>query len=96
MAKILCVLYDDPIDGYPKSYPRDDPLKIDHYPSGQTYPTPKLVDFKPGAVLGSVGLTTYLGSPATLSSSLPIRGAEFPLRVELPEAVISQPSGPPI
>ena len=22
MAKILCVLYDDPIDGYPKSYAR--------------------------------------------------------------------------
>ncbi len=24
MAKILCVLYDDPIDGYPKSNARDD------------------------------------------------------------------------
>jgi len=24
MAKVLCVLYDDPVDGYPKSYPRDD------------------------------------------------------------------------
>ena len=23
MAKILCVLYDDPIGGYPKSYARD-------------------------------------------------------------------------
>jgi formate dehydrogenase len=22
MAKVLCVLYDDPIDGYPKTYPR--------------------------------------------------------------------------
>jgi formate dehydrogenase len=30
MAKILCVLYDDPIDGYPKSYPRDDlPKKVE-------------------------------------------------------------------
>ena len=24
MAKILCVLYDDPIDGYPRDYARDD------------------------------------------------------------------------
>jgi len=24
MAKIVCVLYDDPITGYPKSYARDD------------------------------------------------------------------------
>ena len=28
MAKIVCVLYDDPIDGYPKSYARDDIPKI--------------------------------------------------------------------
>jgi hypothetical protein len=24
MAKVLCVLYDDPVDGYPKSYARHD------------------------------------------------------------------------
>ena len=29
MAKVVCVLYDDPVDGYPKSYPRDDLPKID-------------------------------------------------------------------
>ena len=29
MAKIVCVLYDDPVDGYPKSYARDDIPKID-------------------------------------------------------------------
>ena len=54
MAKIICVLYDDPVDGYPKSYPRDDLPKIEHYPGGQTLPTPKAIDFKPGALLGSV------------------------------------------
>ena len=32
MAKILCVLYPDPIDGYPKSYARDDIPKITKYP----------------------------------------------------------------
>ena len=41
MAKVLCVLYDDPVDGYPKTYARDDIPKLDHYPGGQTLPTPK-------------------------------------------------------
>ena len=54
MAKIICVLYDEPVDGYPKSYARDDLPKIEHYPRGQTLPTPKEIDFKPGALLGSV------------------------------------------
>jgi len=36
MSKVVCVLYDDPIDGYPKAYPRDDIPKFDHYPDGQT------------------------------------------------------------
>ena len=48
MAKVICVLYDDPVDGYPKSYPRDGLPKIDHYPGGQTLPTPKAIDFKAG------------------------------------------------
>jgi len=30
VAKVICVLYDDPVDGYPKSYPREDLPKIDH------------------------------------------------------------------
>ena len=77
MAKIICVLYDDPVDGYPKSYPRDDLPKIEHYPGGQTLPTPKAIDFKPGALLGSVsgelGLRKYLNRMATLSLSPPTR-----------------------
>ena len=36
MAKILCVLYDDPVDGYPPTYARDDIPKIESYPDGQT------------------------------------------------------------
>jgi hypothetical protein len=47
MAKIVCVLYDDPVDGYPKILPRDDLPKTEHYPGGQTLPTPKAIDFKP-------------------------------------------------
>ena len=54
MAKILCVLYDDPVDGYPPRYARDDLPKIERYPDGQTLPTPKAIDFRPGELLGSV------------------------------------------
>ncbi|MFC5263862.1 NAD-dependent formate dehydrogenase [Kribbella qitaiheensis] len=36
MAKVLCVLYDDPKDGYPTSYARDDIPTIESYPGGQT------------------------------------------------------------
>src|SRR5262252_450412 len=64
MAKIVCVLYDDPVSGYPKSYPRDDLPKLQEYPDGQTLPTPKAIDFQPGALLGSVsgelGLRKFL------------------------------------
>ena len=34
MANVLCVLYDDPVSGYPPSYPRDDIPKIERYPDG--------------------------------------------------------------
>ena len=40
MAKVVCVLYDDPIDGYPPKYARDNIPKITKYPDGQTAPTP--------------------------------------------------------
>jgi len=53
LATVLCVLYDDPIDGYPKSCPRNDLPKIERYPGGQTLPTPKAIDFTPGALLGA-------------------------------------------
>src|SRR6202163_853146 len=66
MAKVLCVLYDDPISGYPKSYARDGLPKIEKYPDGQTLPTPEGIDFTPGTLLGSVsgelGLRKYLES----------------------------------
>jgi formate dehydrogenase len=101
MAKVVCVLYDDPVDGYPKSYPRDDLPKIDRYPDGQTLPTPKSIDFKPGALLGSVsgelGLRKYLESNGhTLVVTSDKDGANSVLDRELPDAeiVISQPFWP--
>jgi formate dehydrogenase len=62
MAKVLCVLYDDPVDGYPKSYARDGIPSVTRYPGGQTAPTPKRIDFQPGALLGCVsgGLGPHL------------------------------------
>ena len=64
MAKIVCVLYDDPVDGYPPTYPLDDIPKIERYPDGQTTPTPSAIDFKPGELLGCVsgelGLRKFL------------------------------------
>ena len=101
MAKILCVLYDDPVAGYPKSYARDDVPTVDHYPGGQTLPTPHAIDFVPGALLGSVsgelGLRKYLeelGHTLVVTSDKDGPGSVF--ERELPDAdiVISQPFWP--
>lgn len=54
MATVLCVLYDDPKGGYPSSYPLSEIPRIERYPDGQSVPRPKRIDFKPGALLGSV------------------------------------------
>ena len=66
MAKVLCVLYDDPVDGYPGSYARDAIPVISSYPGGQTTPSPHAIDFTPGQLLGSVsgelGLRRFLDS----------------------------------
>ena len=101
MAKVLCVLYDDPVDGYPKSYARDGIPKIQRYPGSQTAPTPKQIDFKPGELLGSVsgelGLRKFLeglGHSFVVTSDK--EGATSVFERELPDAeiVISQPFWP--
>jgi len=101
MAKVVCVLYDDPVDGYPTSYPRDDLPKLERYPDGQTLPTPKGIDFAPGALLGSVsgelGLRPYLeGLGHTLVVTADKDGDGSTLDRELADAeiVISQPFWP--
>ena len=52
--KIVCVLYDDPVDGYPPKYARDGIPELDHYPDGQTMPSPSAINFTPGDLLGCV------------------------------------------
>merc|ERR1719150_2568246 len=71
-AKVVCVLYDDPMGGYPKSYPRDgkDIPQVTHYPDqygkpGQTVPSPKgsrdgLTGTLLGSVSGELGIRKFL------------------------------------
>jgi formate dehydrogenase len=101
MATILCVLYDDPVDGYPPAYPRDEIPVIDSYPDGQTTPTPEGIDFTPGELLGSVsgelGLRSFLekrGHRFVVISDKD--GPDSAFERELPDAevVISQPFWP--
>ena len=99
--KIVCVLYADPVDGYPTNYPRDDLPRLENYPDGQTLPTPRKVDFRPGELLGSVsgelGLRTFLEEAGhTLIVTADKDGAESELDRELVDAdiVISQPFWP--
>lgn len=101
MAKILCVLYDDPIDGYPQSYPRDSLPKLEKYPDGQLLPTPSQLDFKPGQLLGSVsgelGLRKFLEAQGhNLVVTSDKDGPKSVFEKELPSAdiVISQPFWP--
>ena len=101
MAKVLCVLYDDPVDGYPAEYARDSIPKIDHYPDGMTTPTPSKIDFKPGELLGSVsgelGLRKFLEDAGhTLVVTSDKDGPNSAFEKELPDAevVISQPFWP--
>ena len=101
MAKVLCVLYDDPVDGYPPAYARDQIPKLDHYPDGMTLPSPSKIDFKPGALLGSVsgelGLRKFLEDAGhTLVVTSDKDGPNSVFEKELPDAevVISQPFWP--
>jgi formate dehydrogenase len=101
MAKVVCVLYDDPIDGYPKDYPRNGIPKLERYPDGQRLPSPASVDFEPGVLLGSVsgelGLRKFLESRGhKLVVTSDKDGANSTLDRELADAevVISQPFWP--
>jgi formate dehydrogenase len=101
MATVLCVLYDDPVDGYPTSYARDEIPRIERYYDGQTTPTPAQVDFTPGVLLGSVsgelGLRRFLeGRGHRLVVTSDKDGPDSVFERELPDAdvVISQPFWP--
>ena len=97
--KVLCVLYDDPVSGFPPAYARDRIPTLTHYPDGQTLPSPTARDFTPGHLLGSVsgglGLEKFLterGHRFVVTSDKD--GPDSVFERELPDAdiVISQPS----
>src|SRR5215211_1646509 len=101
MATVLCVLYDDPADGFPPPYARDEVPRIEHYPGGQTTPTPSGLDFTPGELVGSVsgelGLRDFLeelGHELVVTSDKDGPDSEFERRLPEAEVVISQPFWP--
>jgi formate dehydrogenase len=101
MAKVLCVLYPDPVSGYPPTYARDDIPVLSGYPDGQTLPTPEAIDFTPGQLLGCVsgelGLRRFLEAAGhTLVVTSDKDGTDSIFDKQLPDAdvVISQPFWP--
>jgi hypothetical protein len=93
MTNVLLVLYDDPVDGMPQSYPRDAIPKIERYHDGQTTPTPKRIDFTQGELLGSVagelglrGFVEERGHQVVVTSDKD--GPESGFERELPHAEI--------
>jgi formate dehydrogenase len=101
VAKVLCVLYDDPVDGYPPSYARDAVPRIERYHDGQTTPSPERIDFEPGELLGSVsgelGLRRFLeerGHTLVVTSDKDGPDSVFERELADAEIVISQPFWP--
>jgi formate dehydrogenase len=101
MAKVLCVLYDDPVDGYPPAYARAGIPRIERYFDGQTTPTPHGIDFAPGELLGSVsgglGLRRFLeerGHRLVVTSDKDGPDSVFERELVDTEIVISQPFWP--
>ena len=99
--KILCVLYDDPKNGMPKSYPLSDLPKLEKYPDGMTLPSPKGRDFTPGELLGCVsgelGLRKFLesnGHEFIVTNSKDGDGCEADKHIVDADIVISQPFFP--
>jgi len=101
LDKVVCVLYPDPVGGYPPKYVRDTIPKIDGYADGTTAPSPEAIDFTPGDLLGCVsgelGLRKFLEDRGhTLVVTADKDGDGCQLEKELADAhyVISQPFYP--
>ena len=101
MQKVLCVLYEDPIEGYPPKYARDGIPTLLSYPDGQSLPSPTSIDFTPGDLLGSVsgtlGLKQFLNDKGhNLVVTADKDGTDSTFEKELTDAnvVISQPFWP--
>jgi len=102
VAKVVCVLYPDPVAGYPPDYARDTIPTISRYPNGQTAPTPDgPLGFKPGELVGCVsgelGLRPYLernGHELLVTSDKDGESSAFERHLPDADVVISQPFWP--
>ena len=99
--KVLCVLYDDPVTGFPPDYARQAIPALNTYPDGQTLPSPSSVDFTPGHLLGSVsgglGLEQFLkgrGHRFLVTSDKDGPDSVFERELVDADVVISQPFWP--
>ena len=99
--KIVCVLYDDPIEDYPPRYARDDIPILKAYSDGQSMPSPSAIDFTPGDLLGCIseelGLRKFLenrGHTFVVTSDKDGRDSVFEKEIVDADIVISQPFWP--
>ncbi len=99
--KILCVLYDDPVQGFPPQYARESIPTLSHYPDGQSMPSPTAIDFTPGQLLGSVsgglGLESFVtsqGHQFVVTSDKDAADSVFEREIVDADVVISQPFWP--
>lgn len=99
--KILCVLFDDPSNGMPHSYPRARLPEIKVYPDGQPLPKASTLDFKPGSLLGCIsgelGLRQFLeqrGHQLVVTSDKDGEDSEFERELKEADVVICQPFWP--
>ncbi|WP_042337428.1 NAD-dependent formate dehydrogenase [Paraburkholderia ferrariae] len=100
--RVLCVLYPDPVAGYPPKYVRNAIPEIDVYANGQTAPTPQgPPGFQPGQLVGCVsgelGLRHYvesLGHELIVTSDVDGPDSVFDRYLPEAEVVISQPFWP--
>ena len=99
--KIVCVLYEDPVTGYPPKYAREGLPVLEKYPDGQTLPTPQGRSFQSGELLGCVsgelGLRGFLesqGHELIVTSDKDGENSVFEKEVTDANIVISQPFWP--
>jgi formate dehydrogenase len=97
VARVLCVLYDDPREGHPLVYARDTIPRIELYADGRTTPSPTAIDFTPGELVGDVtgalGLRKFLasrGHSMTILSDQDQLASRFDQELTEAEIVISQ------
>lgn len=101
MAKVLLVLFPDPVEGMSTQYARDTIPRLSQYPNGQSLPDPERVDFSPGQLLGSVsgglGLLEFLedaGHDVVVTSDKEGEDSAFDRELVDAEVIISQPFWP--